>query len=49
MLATVEAIQQPSGALKFLEPIRLDKPRHVLVTFTAHNFARHFVTLGKTI
>jgi len=34
MLTTIEAILQPSGALKFLEPVHLDKPRRVLVTFT---------------
>ena len=34
MLTTVEAVLQPSGTLKFLEPVHLDKPQHVLVTFT---------------
>lgn len=34
MLTTVEAVLQPGGTLKFLEPIHLDKPQRVLVTFT---------------
>lgn len=34
MLTTVEAVLQPGGTLKFLEPVHLDKPQHVLVTFT---------------
>lgn len=35
MLTTVEAVLQPSGTLKFLEPVHLDKPQKVLVTFTS--------------
>jgi hypothetical protein len=34
MLNTVEAMLQPSGTLKFLEPVHLEKPQRVLVTFT---------------
>ncbi|MDP3330468.1 MAG: hypothetical protein Q8S55_00510 [Methylococcaceae bacterium] len=34
MLTTVEAVLQPGGTLKFLEPVHLDKPQRVLVTFT---------------
>ncbi len=33
MLTTVEAVLQPDGRLKLLEPVHLDKPQHVLVTF----------------
>ena len=35
MLTTVEAILQTSGKLQFLEPVRLDRPQRVLVTFTS--------------
>jgi hypothetical protein len=34
MLNTVEAVLGSDGALRFLEPVRLDRPQHVLVTFT---------------
>lgn len=34
MLTTVEAVLEPGGTLKFLEPVHLDKPQRVLVTFT---------------
>ena len=34
MFTTVEALLEPSGTLKFLQPVHLDKPQHVLVTFT---------------
>lgn len=34
MLTTVEAVLQPGGALRFLEPVHLDTPQRVLVTFT---------------
>jgi predicted DNA-binding antitoxin AbrB/MazE fold protein len=33
MLSTVEAILAPNGVLKFLEPVPLDNPQRVLVTF----------------
>ena len=35
MLTTLEAVLQPSGKLQFLEPVHLDKPQRVLVTFTS--------------
>lgn len=35
MLTTIEAVLQPGGTLKFLEPVHLDKPQRVLVTFTS--------------
>ena len=35
MLTTLEAVLQPNGSLKFLEPVHLDKPQRVLVTFTS--------------
>ncbi len=35
MLTTLEAVLQPDGALKFLEPVHLDKPQRVLVIFTS--------------
>jgi hypothetical protein len=34
MLTTIEAVLQPGGALRFLEPVHLDTPQRVLVTFT---------------
>lgn len=34
MLTTAEAILDPSGHLKFLEGVRLDKAQRVLETFT---------------
>ena len=34
MLATHEAILNPDGALRFLEPVRLASAQRVLVTFT---------------
>ena len=37
MFTTVEALLEPSGTLKFLQPVHLDKPQHVLVTFTDSN------------
>ena len=45
MLNTVEAVLQPDGALRFLEPVRLASAQRVLVTFTqpldeAHDGAR---------
>ena len=33
MRHTVEAILQPDGVLRFLEPVRLTEPQRVLVTF----------------
>ncbi len=34
MLTTLEAVLQPDGALRFLEPVRLTGSQRVLVTFT---------------
>lgn len=34
MLSTVEAVLSSDGALRFLEPVRLDRTQRVLVTFT---------------
>lgn len=34
MLTTLEAVLQPDGALRFLEPVHLRGPQRVLVTFT---------------
>ena len=34
MLTTVEAVLQPDGALRFLEPVHLTAAQRVLVTFT---------------
>ena len=34
MLTTLEAVLQPDGALRFLEPVRLTESQRVLVTFT---------------
>lgn len=34
MLTTVEAVLQPDGELRLLEPVHLTEPRRVLVTFT---------------
>lgn len=34
MLTTVEAVLQPDGALRFLEPVHLSTAQRVLVTFT---------------
>lgn len=34
MLTTVEAVLQPDGALRFLEPVHLTASQRVLVTFT---------------
>ena len=34
MLTTVEAVLQPNGELRLLEPVCLTEPRRVLVTFT---------------
>ena len=34
MLATHEAVLNPDGALRFLEPVRLTGVQRVLVTFT---------------
>jgi hypothetical protein len=34
MLHTLEAVLEPDGALRFLEPVRLDRAQRVLVTFT---------------
>ncbi len=34
MFTTVEAVLQPGGTLKFLEPVHIDKAQRVLVTFT---------------
>ncbi|MGF1643632.1 MAG: hypothetical protein ACFCUJ_08290 [Thiotrichales bacterium] len=35
MFTTLEAVLQPNGDLKFLEPVHLEKPQRVLVTFTS--------------
>ena len=35
MLTTVEAVLQPSGTLRFLEPVHIDKAQRVLVPFTS--------------
>ena len=38
MLNTVEAVLSSDGALRFLEPVKLDRAQRVLVTFTeAHD------------
>ena len=34
MLTTVEAVLSSDGALRFLEPVQLDRAQRVLVTFT---------------
>jgi hypothetical protein len=34
MLNTVEAVLSSDGALRFLEPVKLDRSQRVLVTFT---------------
>ena len=34
MLNTVEAVLSSDGALRFLEPVRLERTQRVLVTFT---------------
>jgi hypothetical protein len=34
MLTTIEAVLQPGGELHFYEPVHLDTPQRVLVTFT---------------
>ena len=34
MLNTVEAVLTSDGALRFLEPVRLERTQRVLVTFT---------------
>lgn len=34
MLTTLEAVLQPDGALRFLEPVYLSTAQRVLVTFT---------------
>ena len=40
MLNTVEAVLSSDGALRFLEPVKLERSQRVLVTFTeAHDEA----------
>lgn len=34
MLHTLEAVLEPDGALRFLEPVRIQRAQRVLVTFT---------------
>jgi hypothetical protein len=48
MLNTVEAVLSSDGALRFLEPVKLDRSQRVLVTFTeAHDEASSGALLSE--